>query len=228
MMNFHQQQQQPDPGLTQYKEIACTVVEGNTKISKNNKIYKQYTLANVSPDGQTNLGAIIASCFEEPVIAQIDQFIGQDVRLNVRQNGRWWTILSVYGMVEKPLPVSEQKVVSKAHLLKPASPQNQAKAETHRESEQNIIRSIADQEPAYRVKVSQTAKGFAYWEVTVRSNDYDEIVVRLAEAVSLAQIECDRLNTKDEPLSLQQEEDIITANDEHEERLREIVGGEPE
>jgi hypothetical protein len=45
-----------------------------------------------------------------------------------------------------------------------------------------------------RVKIQQSAKGFSYWEVTIRSDDIDGAKVLLNQAVEMAKAKCEDLN----------------------------------
>ena len=50
------------------------------------------------------------------------------------------------------------------------------------------------EEQNYRINIKQTAKGLAYFDVTVRSQDNEELKLRLKVALGIAEEQCKLLN----------------------------------
>jgi len=46
----------------------------------------------------------------------------------------------------------------------------------------------------YRIKIQQSAKGFSYWEVSIKSDDLQSLKEKLKECVKTAKEQCDELN----------------------------------
>lgn len=49
-------------------------------------------------------------------------------------------------------------------------------------------------EPMFRLNIKQSAKGFAYYDVTVRADSKEELQQRVNEAVEVATIKCAQIN----------------------------------
>jgi hypothetical protein len=215
------------------------IIQGNVPFGKN---YKQYILSS------DELQEFKANVFEQETIISMDKCLGNIATLMIRKTpkktgvGFWYNVDRCTQNLEqvrsdavmeqvRPHPQAGQveydqrKRDGMAHLMKPASPKNQKVAETNMQRDTATINSIAMSEPVYRTKIQQTAKGHHYCEVTVKSNDFADHELRLCEAWNQAEAMCDRLNddSDKELLTLQQEEDIIEAEDKHTEKVMEIV-----
>jgi len=55
--------------------------------------------------------------------------------------------------------------------------------------------SVTNEEP-FRINVKQTAKGQAYFDVTVRGSNKKEVSKKLDEAVEIAIEKCKKINTE--------------------------------
>ncbi len=51
-----------------------------------------------------------------------------------------------------------------------------------------------EEQQNFRINIKQTAKGFSYFDVTVRGQDEVELTARLKTALDVAKTTCEKLN----------------------------------
>jgi len=54
--------------------------------------------------------------------------------------------------------------------------------------------SIKEEQDPFRINIKQTSKGLAYYDVTVRGKDLEELQARLQSAITIAKQKCEELN----------------------------------
>ena len=59
---------------------------------------------------------------------------------------------------------------------------------------ENMVEMTANNEPVYRINIKQTAKKMAYFDVSVRANDKENIKKILDDAIEIAKNKCSMLN----------------------------------
>lgn len=139
------------------------------KTSKAGKEYHSY---------QTNEGKM--SCFEDKVNDKLKQHIGKYVNCNVEERNNFKNITEFYHAEESQPQVQTQ-------VIAPSQP---AKAEA-------IITNVP-QEHKYRINIKQNAKGFSYYEVTVKADSIEELEKELKKVKQVAKLECDQSNALQE------------------------------
>tara|TARA_Y100000034_G_C6901549_1_gene417111 strand:+ start:2720 stop:3244 length:525 start_codon:yes stop_codon:yes gene_type:complete len=117
------------------------------------------------------------SCWDKfkQVWPELQKNIGNHVEVEVEVNGDYKNITGFWGAGEAANSnVTHQKVTNEP-AAKPAA-------------------ATVSNEPRFRVKIKETAKGNFYWECTVRGNDKGELQTALDDAVEIAKLKTQELN----------------------------------
>ena len=133
------------------------------------------------------------SCFEEPVNAELVKYGGKTVSVDVQTRPNGFKNITAFFTGEVT-----QAPVQVMNVTETAVPQ-----ETKVSSE--------PKEMAFRINIKQNAKGFSYYEVTVKSDSIEDLKRDLKVVKDFARNECDAANALHEMKERKKEEADVSS-----------------
>ena len=152
--------------------------------------YKTSKTGNKYYSFKTDQGSM--SCFEDPVNAELVKYGGQSVSVDVQTRPNGFKNITGFHNVVTGTPEVTTSVINESPKAVP----------------QEVNVSSEPKEMCYRINIKQNARGFSYYEVTVKADDIEKLKADLKVVKDFAKTECAAANALLE--MKEKKEDVIS------------------